>query len=79
MELKETKSLATKASLKLHARPERNNSDAQGIYNILFSDQERLGEQDIDGEFSNKERGKPMFGEVSTLDWIKTWRVLEIS
>ena len=36
MELKETKHLSTSAELNVVTPPEKNNSQSQGIYNVLF-------------------------------------------
>ena len=79
MDLKETKHLTTLADIKLHTNSERNKSDTQEMYNMLFSEEEKLNEIDIDINQPNKDIGKTMFGEVTTLDWIKTWRVFEIN
>ena len=79
MDLKETKQIITSSEIKLHTKSEKNKSDTQGIYDILFSEKERLGETNTDDKHSNKDIGKRMFGNVSTLDWIQTWRAFEIN
>ena len=79
MDLKETKQLITSAEIKLHAKSEKNKSDTQGMYDILFSEEERLGETNIDNKHPNKAIGKRTFANVSTLDWIQTWRAFEIN
>ena len=79
MDLKETKNLTRSADIKLHTKSERHKSETQGMYDILFTEEERLTETNINGKEPTKEIEKPMFGEVATLDWIKTWRAFEIN
>ena len=79
MDLKETKQLTTSSELKLHTKSEKNKSDTPGMYDILFSEEERLGETNSDNKNPNKDIGKRIFGNVSTLDWIQTWRAFEIN
>ena len=76
MDLKETKQLIASAEIKLHTKSE-NKSDTQKMYDALFSDEEQLGQTNTDSKHPNKDIGKRMFGNVSTLDWIKTWRAFE--
>ena len=76
MDLKETKQLIASAEIKLHTKS-KNKSDTQKMYDALFSDEEQLGETDTDSKQPNKYIGKRMFGNVSTLDWIQTWRAFE--
>ena len=79
MELKEAKHLSTSSEKTLVTPSERNNSQGQGIYNVLFRPEE--GEQDktFDDKYSDNNHQKPKFGNVSTLDWLKTWRSTQIS
>ena len=79
MELKETKHLSTSAELNVVNPSEKNNSQGQGIYNVLFLPEE--GEQDttVDDKYSDNNHKKPEFGNVSTLDWLNTWRSTQIS
>ena len=76
MDLKETKQLIASAEIKLHTKS-KNKSGSQGMYDALFSDGEQLGETNTDRKHPNKDIGKRMFGNVSTLDWIQTWRAFE--
>ena len=76
MDLKETKQLIASAEIKLHTKS-KNKSDTQKMYDALFSDEEQLGETNTDSKHPNKDIGKRMFGNVSTLDWIQTWRAFE--
>ena len=76
MDLKETKKLITSAKIKLHTKS-KNKSDTQKMYDALFSDEEQLGQTNTDSKHPNKDIGKRMFGNVSTLDWIQTWRAFE--
>ena len=79
MEVKETKQLSTSAELNIVTSSEKNNSQGQGIYNVLFLPEE--GEQDttVDDKYSDNNHKKPEFGNVSTLDWLNTWRSTQIS
>ena len=79
MEVKETKQLSTSAELNIVTSSEKNNSQGQGIYNVLFLPEE--GEQDttVDDNYSDNNHKKPEFGNVSTLDWLNTWRSTQIS
>ena len=76
MDLKETKQLIASADIKLHTKS-KNKSDTQKIYDTLFSEEEQLGETNTDSRHPNKDTGKRLFGNVSTLDWIQTWRAFE--
>ena len=76
MDLKETKQLIASADISLHTKS-NNKSDSQEMYGTLFSDEEQLGETNTDSKHPNKGIGKRMFGNVSTLDWIQTWRPLQ--
>ena len=76
MDLKETKQLIASAEIKLHTKS-KNKSDTQEMYDALFSDEEQLGENNTDSKQPNKDIGKRIFGNVSTLDWIQTWRAFE--
>jgi hypothetical protein len=79
MELKETKHLSTSAEMDVVTPLEKNNSQSQGIYNLLFPLEE--GEPDTTADDKNYDNNhqKPKFGNVSTLDWLKTWRSTQIS
>ena len=76
MDLKETKQLIASSEIKLHTKS-KNKSDTQEMYDALFSDEEQLGETNTDSKHFNEDIGKRMFGNVSTLDWIQTWRAFE--
>ena len=79
MELKETKNLPTSVKINVPTLSERNNSGNHGSYEILFSPKEDSADQNIEDNYPDKDFEKPIFGSVSTLDWLKTWRSLEIS
>ena len=78
MDLKETKQLIASAEIKLHTKS-KNKSDTQKVYDTLFSEEEHPGETNTDSKHPNKDAGKRLFGNVSTLDWIQTWRAFEIN
>ena len=79
MDLKETKQLITSAEIKLHAKSEKNKSDNQGVYDVLFSEEEGFSDTNTHSKHSSKAIGKRVFGNASTLDWIQTWRAFEIT
>lgn len=79
MDLKETKQLIASAEIKSGSKSEKNKSDTQEMYGRLFSEEEQLGETNTDSKHPNEYIGKRMFGNVSTLDWIQTWRAFEIN
>ena len=79
MDLNETKKLITSAEIKLHTKSEKNKPDTKGIYDILFSTEQPSSETNTDSKHPNKDTGKRIFGDVSTLDWIQTWRDFEIN
>ena len=70
MELKETKHLSTSAELNVVTPSEKN---------VLFPPEEGEPDITVDDKYSNKNHEKPEFGNVSTLDWLKTWRSTQIS
>ena len=78
MDLKETKQSVASAEIKLHTKSKKK-SDTQKMYDTLFSEEEQLGETNTDSKHPNKDTGKRLFGNVSTLDWIQTWRAFEIN
>ena len=79
MELKETKHLSTSAEMDAVTPLEKNNSQSQGIYNLLFSPEEGEPDTTVGDKNDDNNRQKPKFGNVSTLDWLKTWRSTQIS
>ena len=79
MELKETKHLSTSTELNVVTPSEKNNSQSQGIYNLLFLPEEVEPDTTVDEKISDNNRKKPEYGNVSTLDWLKTWRSTQIS
>ena len=78
MDLKETKHLSTSAELNIVTPSEKNNSQGQGIYNVLFLPEEGEPDSTVDDKYSDNNRKKLEFGNVSTLDWLKTWRSTQI-
>ena len=79
MELKETKHLSTSAEMDVVTPLEKNNSQSQGIYNLLFSQEEGEPDTIFDDKNDDNKHQKPKFGNVSTLDWLMTWRSTQIS
>ncbi len=79
MKLKETNHLLNSVDMNVVTPLERNNSDRRSIYDTLFSAEKdgahnsnEITQIDVD----NEER---KFGNVSTLDWLQTWRSTKIS
>ena len=79
MELKKTNSLLSPVEINVVKPSERNNSDKSSIYDIFISAEEDEAENSIDSNHSNINREKQKFSNVSTLDWLQTWRSTEIS
>ena len=79
MELKETTNLPTSVEINVQPSSERNDSNNNRVYDILFPGTEDAPDPTIDNERPQKDHEKPLFGSVSTLDWLTTWRPLEIS
>ena len=79
MELKETNNLPTSVGINVEMISERNNSGNHGAYETLFPSKEDSADQNIENDSPDKDFEKPLFGSVSTLDWLKTWRSLEIN
>ena len=76
MELKKTNSLLSPVEINVVKPSERNNSDKSSIYDIFISAEEDEAEN---SNHSNINREKQKFSNVSTLDWLQTWRSTEIS
>ena len=79
MELKKPNHLPTSAEINVVNSSERNNSQDQGIYNILYPPAEEEPDATIEDRYANNVSQKMLFGNVSTLDWLKTWRSTETS
>ena len=79
MELKKPNHLTTSAEINVVNSSERKNSQDRGIYNILFPPAEEEPDASIEDKYANNVSQKMLFGNVSTLDWLKTWRSTETS
>ena len=79
MELKKPNHLHSSPEINVVKPSERNNSDKPRIYDIFLSTEEDAGESGIDSNHSAINREKQKFSNVSTLDWLQTWRSTEIS
>ena len=79
MELKETNHLLSSLDINVVKPSERNNSDRESIYDMFFSAKEDEADNSINSEHSDKNDEERKFGNVSTLDWLQTWRSTEIS
>ena len=78
MELKETKHLPTSIEKDVVKPSEKNNNGERRIYDIFFQEEEDAAEPGLDIKYSNNKLDERRFGNVSTLDWLKTWRSTEI-
>ena len=79
MELKETNNLLSSVDIDVVKPSERNNSDRKKIYDMFFSAEEDEADNSINSKHSDKNDKERKFGNVSTLDWLQTWRSTEIS
>ena len=79
MKLKETNHLLSSVDINVVKPSERNNSDRQSISNMFFSAEEDEADNSINNKHSDNNDEERKFGNVSTLDWLQTWRSTEIS
>ena len=79
MELKETNHLLSSLNINVVKPSERNNSDSESIYEMFFSAKEDEADDSINSKDSDNNDKERKFGNVSTLDWLQTWRSTEIS
>ena len=79
MELKETNHLRSSVDINVVKPSERNNSDRRSIYDMFFSAEEDEADNSINSKHSDNNDKERKFGNVSTLDWLQTWRPTEIS
>ena len=79
MELTEKNYLLSSVDINVVKPSERNNSDRQSIYDMFFSAEEDEADNSINSKHSDNNDEKRKFGNVSTLDWLQTWRSTEIS
>ena len=79
MELKETNNSISSVDINVVKPSERNNSDRQNIYDMFFSAEEDEANNSINSKHSDNNDEERKFGNVSTLDWLQTWRSTEIS
>ena len=79
MELKETPNLATSVEINVQPSSERNDSNNHKVFDLLFPEIEDSPDPTVDTGNVQKYHEKPLFGSVSSLDWLTTWRPKEIS
>ena len=77
MELKDTKNLHTSVETGVHRSLREMTSNNQRIYDIIFPSKEDKANPNLGKKSTHKGYEKLTFGDVSTLDWLKTWRSLE--
>ena len=74
MELKKANHLLSSVEINVVNPSERNNSDRPSVYDITFSAEEDKADNNIDSNHSDTNGEGPKFSNVSTLDWLQTWR-----
>ena len=79
MELKETNHLLSSVDINVVKPSERDNSDRQSIYDMFLTAEKDEADNSINGKTSDVDNEERKFGNVSTLDWLQTWRSTEIS
>ena len=79
MELKKTNHLLSSVDINVVKPSERNSSDRQSIYDMFFSAEEDEANNNTNSKHSDNNDEDRKFGNVSTLDWLQTWRSTEIS
>ena len=77
MELKDTSKLNTSVEMGVTPVSERNDPKNHKVYDILFPPKENEADLNIGTKNADKSYRKIIFGSVSTLDWLNTWRSLE--
>jgi hypothetical protein len=77
MELKDTSKLNTSVEMGVTPVSERNDPKNHQVYDILFPPKEDEAHPNIESKNAYKSHNKIIFGSVSTLDWLNTWRSLE--
>ena len=77
MELKDTRNLHTSVDMGAPPVSKRNDSKNHKAYDILFPSEESEVNPNIESKNAYKSHNKSIFGSVSTLDWLNTWRSLE--
>ena len=77
MELKDTRSLHTSVEMGVPPVSERNDPKSHKVYGILFPPKEDDTNTNIGAKNTFGSHDKIIFGNVSTLDWLNTWRSLE--
>ena len=79
MELKKTNHLLSAADRNVVNPSERNNSDKGSIYDMFFPAEKDEADNSINSKYSDADNEQRKFGNVSTLDWLQTWRSTKIS
>ena len=79
MELKKTNHLLSSVEINVVNPSERNKSDKPSVYDITSSADEEKDDNSSDSNHSDTNRERRKFSNVSTLDWLQTWRSTEIS
>ena len=79
MELKETNHLISSVEKNVVKPSERNNSDRRSIYDMFFSAEKDEADNSTNSKYSDVDNEQRKFGNVSTLDWLQTWRSTKIS
>ena len=79
MDLKETTHLLNSVDMNVVTPLERNNSDRRSIYDTLFSAEKDEASNTVDRNHTDVDNKERKFGNVSTLDWLQTWRSTKIS
>ena len=78
MELKKTNPLPSSVEINVVKPSERNNSDKSSIYDIFLAVEEDEADDIVNSNNSEFNREEQKFSNVSTLDWLQTWRSTEI-
>ena len=79
MELKKTNHLLSAVEINVVKPSERNNSDKPSVYDMTSSAEEEKDDNSSDSNHSDTHRERRKFSNVSTLDWLQTWRSTAIS
>ena len=77
MELKDTRNLDSSLEMGVSPVSESNDPKNHKVYDILFQPKEDEANSNIGSKNAYESNNKIIFGSVSTLDWLNTWRSLE--
>ena len=78
MQLKETNGYNTSTELNISSVSEKSGSSEHRVYEILYPlDEEQPRANIVSNDAVDDNFKKPVFSDVSTMEWLATWRSLD--